>query len=783
MQAAILETPGRFVLEDRPVPDVGPGEVRVRAAVYAEGKGYAEYITYSLAPSRARRRTALALFALLTVSVWAEYAAAQEFAVHRRGWLWETLWNYGFIGDLGAWDYLTPNPLGLYPGFVGYTHPVGGEFNAVNSYANANMHNFRSGLWIGARDVMVPGAPPDFRPTPKPYEVYIANAQTGLYGMPSQRPPIVLRQNYLESPAYNPLLPEESAEVTFDTNLGITVTKRTYVWGFPGYRDFIVYDYTFVNTGRMVSTRVGQVVPDVAPFQQTLRDVYFAIHSGISASTKDQINFHTELTPVQAGAFGWQRESYRNYYRLSPDRTLAYSYHYNGGAGPVPTMPYPTKPGDAWRQRFGNELQSPAAFGWLALHADSRTGTPRATPAPDVLRVDNHKGGTFQGRDLDFELFTMTSRREQGFYELMSTPDLQPGLGNNGNRMAFYTLSYGPYTIPAGGTVRIVLAEIAGVMDYAAVVAGDPDGLFPQATIAAIERNAEAARRAVSWGLGATVDGVPLAAAVPPPPPAPNTNAVNASVGNEVALIAVTWDDIAETATITDASGGVFYDGRADLDGYRVYRSTDFQYTTETRPSALRGAYWTLLADLSVAEAAQYFDTELGRYRFVDEDVAFGRRYGYYVQAYNSTPRPWNAPNGTVVTDLPELVSGDYNRSEPTGAVTGPVTSFDIYVRPNPFVLGDERRMGGTGGERFNIEFRNLPERATIRLYSVAGDLVRTLRHGPDSAGNLSGMILWDQLSDSGIRVAPGVYIYHVSSDAEGVEGGGRFTGKLMIIR
>jgi threonine dehydrogenase-like Zn-dependent dehydrogenase len=95
MQAAILETPGRFVLQDRPVPDVGPGEVRVRAAVcgmctseldmfegvnpsleyprflghevsgvvdavgrgveglaagdrvalYAEGKGYAEYIT------------------------------------------------------------------------------------------------------------------------------------------------------------------------------------------------------------------------------------------------------------------------------------------------------------------------------------------------------------------------------------------------------------------------------------------------------------------------------------------------------------------------------------------------------------------------------------------------------------------------------------------------------------------------------------------------------------------------------------------------------------------
>jgi threonine dehydrogenase-like Zn-dependent dehydrogenase len=33
MQAAILENPGRFVLEERPVPDVGPGEIRVRSAV------------------------------------------------------------------------------------------------------------------------------------------------------------------------------------------------------------------------------------------------------------------------------------------------------------------------------------------------------------------------------------------------------------------------------------------------------------------------------------------------------------------------------------------------------------------------------------------------------------------------------------------------------------------------------------------------------------------------------------------------------------------------------
>src|SRR5690606_38206764 len=33
MQAAILEAPGRFAVGDHPVPEPGPGEVRVRAAV------------------------------------------------------------------------------------------------------------------------------------------------------------------------------------------------------------------------------------------------------------------------------------------------------------------------------------------------------------------------------------------------------------------------------------------------------------------------------------------------------------------------------------------------------------------------------------------------------------------------------------------------------------------------------------------------------------------------------------------------------------------------------
>ncbi|MCF7802640.1 MAG: hypothetical protein K9N57_00455 [Candidatus Marinimicrobia bacterium] len=706
------------------------------------------------------------------------YSQGLDETSHRRGLLWENLRNDGWIGSLGAWDYLVSSPLGLYPGFEGYHHPVGSEFNAVNTFSNANYHNFRSGVWIVTKDLLTPGNPPDFNPTPTDYEVYAAGLQGNAYGILSNRTPIQQMQNFIEEPDFDPNLPEEMTTATWHTNTGISVNRRSYVWSYPRYDDFIIYDYTFTNTGEMVSTLADTLVRDFP--EQTLEGVYFVFHSGISVSTKHQINFHTELTAVQAGGFGWQPESYHDYYHNEDGGALVYSTNYNAGIEPMPWDPYQIKDNEFWKQKFGDEMLSPAAFGWLALYASSTDGTPRTSPAPDVLRIDSHKGGTFMGNDLDLERFNVGIRPERDFYEFAKTPDLQEGvLGNEGNRMNFYSLSYGPYTLAPGESVRFVIAEIAGVMDYANVVAGDTT-IFPDSTIAAIRRNAEAAREAVKWGMGAQVDTLALAADVPEPPPYPTTNAANASEGSENPAIAVTWDKLAENSVLQDGTGNTYYDGSTDLDGYRVYRSRDFQYVSDTQQPVLRGAYWNLLKDIPSAEFDNYWDPDLGLYRFVDENVEFGRRYGYYVSAYDSDPNDWTSANGTTVQNLPELASGSTNRTPPTSAAPGPVENFDIYVAPNPFVFNEADRSFGRS-DPYKLEFRNLPERCTIRIYTVAGDLVRTLRHQPDAVGNLSGSESWDQKSDSGLLVAPGLYVYHVQSQTEGLNR--EFTGKLMLIR
>jgi hypothetical protein len=73
-----------------------------------------------------------------------------------------------------------------------------------------------------------------------------------------------------------------------------------------------------------------------------------------------------------------------------------------------------------------------------------------------------------------------------------------------------------------------------------------------------------------------------------------------------------------------------------------------------------------------------------------------------------------------------------------------------------------------------------LPNRCTIRIFNLNGELVRTLLHTDTSedgvTNNLGGDEWWDVLSENRQLVASGVYIFHISSDV------GEQVGKFVII-
>ena len=63
-----------------------------------------------------------------------------------------------------------------------------------------------------------------------------------------------------------------------------------------------------------------------------------------------------------------------------------------------------------------------------------------------------------------------------------------------------------------------------------------------------------------------------------------------------------------------------------------------------------------------------------------------------------------------------------------------------------------------------------------LRVYSILGELVRTLHVGPLEAGR--HRFSWDGVNQEGRSVSAGVYLIHLST-----EGGQRFDGKMVLIK
>ena len=92
-----------------------------------------------------------------------------------------------------------------------------------------------------------------------------------------------------------------------------------------------------------------------------------------------------------------------------------------------------------------------------------------------------------------------------------------------------------------------------------------------------------------------------------------------------------------------------------------------------------------------------------------------------------------------------------------------------VRVVPNPYYTRSRYDVN-----QFNrvMRFINLPETCTIRIYNLAGELVRTLQKSDATNSTLN----WDLLTENRLPVASGVYVYHV--EAPGV---GSAVGRMVI--
>ena len=82
----------------------------------------------------------------------------------------------------------------------------------------------------------------------------------------------------------------------------------------------------------------------------------------------------------------------------------------------------------------------------------------------------------------------------------------------------------------------------------------------------------------------------------------------------------------------------------------------------------------------------------------------------------------------------------------------------NIKVVPDPYYAMSSGLWETAQGESV-LQFQNLPDECTIRIYTLTGDLVRVLENLDGS-----GTVEWDLLSDGDRLIASGIYIYHVES-------------------
>jgi hypothetical protein len=97
-------------------------------------------------------------------------------------------------------------------------------------------------------------------------------------------------------------------------------------------------------------------------------------------------------------------------------------------------------------------------------------------------------------------------------------------------------------------------------------------------------------------------------------------------------------------------------------------------------------------------------------------------------------------------------------------------TLAEVKCIPNPYRASADWEYGGNR----RVTFVGLPARATIRIYTVSADHVRTLEHNDPQ----SDLEFWDLKNSVGTEIAPGVYLYHVESP-----GLGSIESKIMIIK
>lgn len=549
------------------------------------------------------------------------------------------------------------------------------------------------------------------------------------------------------------------------TQLGVTMERKIFQFSQQYNDNYIVYEYTFTNTGDTDGDTTTIELPN-----STIHDLYtfWTYRNSVNQSVRYTIansagwgkntmnDARGDGNPDKPDPVGQQMRAQFSWCGYSTDKDYSLFTDIDNIGGPIFDLNTESAKWNAKSDTVGR-LGGSQFLGVATIYADkSATEKVDDVNQPTTTTYEDSDGSLFLAGADAYNLDDMTKRYQfmakghqyprhadlvepSGDFAKQKTG---PNLGGTGGYS--FNNGYGPYTLNHGESIKIVMVEgMAGLnradqIKYgkiykAAYYAAGTDAGKKDA--AAYEKNKVVITKGVDTlftTFQRAKDNFESGWNIPLPPKPPVTFDVN-SGGDRIVL---NW-----TVDGSDPNPPT---------AFRIYRALG-DYDED----------YTMIAEVGPNERT-YNDVNLIR----------GFNYFYYITAVGSEQ------SGGPGTPAGKLESSRFYTQtyDAANLQRPPVDDMSkIRVVPNPYVISSDQtvRFPGTQDED-KIAFYNIPGECTIRIYTELGELVKTIEHT-----NGSGDAYWFSVTSSNQFVVSGIYIAVVTNTKTGEN----HISKFVVIR
>ena len=433
---------------------------------------------------------------------------------------------------------------------------------------------------------------------------------------------------------------------------------------------------------------------------ETLTDVYVGFPSLIRPSYQDFVVHN-----------GWGDDFNRTDEIANYDTTNGILYAYDS----TPNFSLPNDVGNYWDNNGLNELRTTGYAGYAILYADqTKDNQPQPATVLYAQLLNNESK------------LTTVSVSKENLYKILNGEDKSLQADNSTTITPFMLFGVGPYDLTAGQTIKISVVEAVNGLPIEEAI----KGLSAQPELSA---GLDSLRHTINHARDLFNNNLVLSHV---PPPSPDIEIIPVSARKS---ITVSWGPVDKTWVdpVSGASG---------ITSFKIYRAN----------RTFIGPYKLVRTIRTANDYNRFFDEDLNKWVYEDQDISLGAGYYYAVTSVNAEG------------DESWLTNRNY---DPVYAASSAADNvLNVRVFPNPFKI-----ISGfpTSGSEDSIVWTNLPARCTVKIYTSSGELVRTMEHDNPDVGEE----IWDQLSDARQQTAPGIYFWTVSSDV------GNAKGTLLILK